>query len=159
MGLNDGLVEILGAVSGFFAAFSNPVSVLIAGLTVAVAGSFSMAAGVYVATGSRNEVAGIEEKKREFLTIKRRRNTQRKNLKFLHFGGTFLSSRRVGSDFAGFVGRQKRFYFGGRRRSDDCRDFFCRGFYFRNEREKTRFRQFSHCCHRGCYYLFAWHGC
>ena len=71
LGLNDGLVEILGAVSGFFAAFSNPVSVLIAGLTVAVAGSFSMAAGVYVATGSRNEVAGIEEKKREFFDNKK----------------------------------------------------------------------------------------
>lgn len=71
LGLNDGLVEILGAVSGFFAAFSNPVSVLIAGLTVAVAGSFSMAAGVYVSAGSRNEVENIEEKKREFFDNKK----------------------------------------------------------------------------------------
>jgi hypothetical protein len=31
LGLNDGLVEILGAVSGFFAAFGNPVAVLAAG--------------------------------------------------------------------------------------------------------------------------------
>ena len=38
LGLNDGLVEILGAVSGFFAAFGNPMAVLAAGLTVAVAG-------------------------------------------------------------------------------------------------------------------------
>lgn len=71
LGLNDGLVEILGAVSGFFAIFSNPVSVLIAGLTVAVAGSFSMAAGVYVGAGSRNEVENIEEKKREFFDNKK----------------------------------------------------------------------------------------
>src|SRR5437879_8993670 len=43
LGLNDGLVEILGAVSGFFAAFGASVTVLVAGLTVAVAGALSMA--------------------------------------------------------------------------------------------------------------------
>ncbi|MCX5788075.1 MAG: VIT1/CCC1 transporter family protein, partial [Elusimicrobia bacterium] len=37
LGLNDGLVEILGAVSGFFAAFSEPRMVLMAGSSVAVA--------------------------------------------------------------------------------------------------------------------------
>lgn len=35
LGLNDRLVEILGAVSGFFAAFGNAATVLVAGLTVA----------------------------------------------------------------------------------------------------------------------------
>jgi len=49
LGLNDGLVEILGAVSGFFAAFVHTSSVLLASLTVAVAGAISMAAGAYVA--------------------------------------------------------------------------------------------------------------
>jgi hypothetical protein len=44
LGLNDGLVEILGAVSGFFAAFGSSIAVLAAGLTVAVAGALSMAA-------------------------------------------------------------------------------------------------------------------
>src|SRR4030095_15962330 len=52
LGLNDGLVEIVGAVSGFFAAFGDPVTVLMAGLTVGVAGALSMAAGAYVATSS-----------------------------------------------------------------------------------------------------------
>ncbi|MES4785837.1 MAG: hypothetical protein C4294_08470, partial [Nitrospiraceae bacterium] len=33
LGLNDGLVEILGAVSGFFGAFGNAIMVLIAGST------------------------------------------------------------------------------------------------------------------------------
>ena len=41
LGLNDGLVETLGALSGFFAAFEKISFVLIAGLTVAVAGAIS----------------------------------------------------------------------------------------------------------------------
>ena len=39
--MNDGLVEILGAVSGFFAAFGDAITVLIAASTTAVAGSLS----------------------------------------------------------------------------------------------------------------------
>lgn len=66
LGFNDGLVEILGAVSGFFAAFSDMASILIAGSTVAVAGSFSMAAGAFAATSSESEVARIERGKRAF---------------------------------------------------------------------------------------------
>jgi vacuolar iron transporter family protein len=66
LGFNDGLVEILGAVSGFFAAFPDTASVLIAGSTVAVAGSFSMAAGAFAATSSEREVARIERGKRAF---------------------------------------------------------------------------------------------
>ena len=49
LGLNDGLVEILGAVSGFFAAFQTATSVLIAGFTVAVAGGTLKALGGVVA--------------------------------------------------------------------------------------------------------------
>lgn len=67
LGLNDGLVEILGAVSGFFVAFQSVSSVLAASLTVAVAGAFSMAAGAYVATGSEDEAADIERRKHRFL--------------------------------------------------------------------------------------------
>jgi VIT1/CCC1 family predicted Fe2+/Mn2+ transporter len=66
-GLNDGLVEILGAVSGFFAAFGNALTVLAAGSTVAVAGAFSMAAGAYVAVGSESEVRRTEAERRRFL--------------------------------------------------------------------------------------------
>jgi VIT1/CCC1 family predicted Fe2+/Mn2+ transporter len=67
LGLNDGLVEILGAVSGFFAAFGKPGTVLIAGLTVAVAGALSMAAGAYAAVGSEAEVRSTEAARRRFL--------------------------------------------------------------------------------------------
>lgn len=66
-GLNDGLVEILGAVSGFFAAFGNSAMVLIAASTTAVAGAISMAAGAYVALGSEQEVKKTETAKNEFL--------------------------------------------------------------------------------------------
>ena len=67
LGFNDGLVEILGAVSGFFAAFGQPSPVLIAGLTTAVAGSLSMAAGAYVAVSSENEVRRTERGRARFL--------------------------------------------------------------------------------------------
>lgn len=67
LGFNDGLVEILGAVSGFFAAFSNTSAVLIASLTVAVAGSISMAASAFASLSSALEVEDMENQKQEFL--------------------------------------------------------------------------------------------
>jgi VIT1/CCC1 family predicted Fe2+/Mn2+ transporter len=67
LGFNDGLVEILGAVSGFFGAFNDALTVLLAGVTVAVAGSLSMAAGAYVAASSEHEVRQTERGKRAFL--------------------------------------------------------------------------------------------
>jgi VIT1/CCC1 family predicted Fe2+/Mn2+ transporter len=68
LGLNDGLVEILGAVSGFFAAFADAATVLVAGSTVAVAGALSMAAGAYVAVGSESEVQQMEQGRARFLS-------------------------------------------------------------------------------------------
>jgi vacuolar iron transporter family protein len=67
LGVNDGLVEILGAVSGFFAAFGSAATVLVAGLTVAGAGALSMAAGAYIAVSSEGEVGRIEVARRRFL--------------------------------------------------------------------------------------------
>jgi predicted membrane protein (TIGR00267 family) len=67
LGLNDGLVEILGAVSGFFAAFGNAGTVLVAGVTVAVAGALSMAAGAYIAASSEAEVRWTDTERRRFL--------------------------------------------------------------------------------------------
>jgi VIT1/CCC1 family predicted Fe2+/Mn2+ transporter len=67
LGLNDGLVEIVGAVSGFFAAFQSSVMVVMAGLTVAVAGALSMAAGAYVASSSEAEVRDTEDARQRFL--------------------------------------------------------------------------------------------
>jgi VIT1/CCC1 family predicted Fe2+/Mn2+ transporter len=67
LGLNDGLVEIVGAVSGFFAAFSSTVAVVTAGFTVGVAGALSMAAGAYIGAGSEAELRETEDARRRFL--------------------------------------------------------------------------------------------
>jgi vacuolar iron transporter family protein len=67
LGLNDGMIEILGAVSGFFASLGRTSLVLVAGLTTAVAGALSMAAGAYVATSSENEVRRTQFGKAKFL--------------------------------------------------------------------------------------------
>lgn len=67
LGLNDGLVEILGAVSGFFAAFGDAMTVLIAASTTAVAGSISMAAGAYAALNSEKELQTTEFLRKQFL--------------------------------------------------------------------------------------------
>lgn len=67
LGFNDGLVEVLGASAGFFAAFGTASAVLVAGASVAVAGALSMAAGAYAAVGSAAEIEVTEEKRRQFL--------------------------------------------------------------------------------------------
>ena len=67
LGLNDGLVEILGAVSGFFGAFGDAVTVLIAAATTAVAGALSMGAGAFLALNSEKEVRAMESAKKRFL--------------------------------------------------------------------------------------------
>jgi vacuolar iron transporter family protein len=67
LGLNDGLVEILGAVSGFFGAFGEASMVLVAASTTAVAGALSMAAGAFLALSSEKEVKTTEVAKKIFL--------------------------------------------------------------------------------------------
>jgi vacuolar iron transporter family protein len=67
LGLNDGLVEILGAVSGFFGAFGEPSMVLVAASTTAVAGALSMGAGAFLALNSEKEVKTTEIAKKMFL--------------------------------------------------------------------------------------------
>lgn len=67
LGLNDGLVEILGAVSGFFGAFGSTTMVLIAASTTAVAGALSMGAGAFLALNSEKEVRSTEAAKKAFL--------------------------------------------------------------------------------------------
>ena len=67
LGFNDGLVEILGAVSGFFASLHATGQVLVAAVTVAFAGSFSMAAGAYAAGSSEKEIEKTDREKKEFL--------------------------------------------------------------------------------------------
>ena len=68
LGLNDGLVEILGAVSGFFGAFGDAMTVLMAAATTAVAGAISMGAGAFAALNSEQEIRRTETGKRLFLS-------------------------------------------------------------------------------------------
>src|SRR5581483_7524221 len=68
LGFNDGMVEILGAISGFFAAFGRPHTVLVASSCVATAGAISMAAGAFIGSSSQREVQRIEKGKGEFLS-------------------------------------------------------------------------------------------
>ena len=68
LGFNDGLVEFVGAVGGFFAAFQDARSVLIASFTGAVAGALSMAAGVFASSGSEKEMQRMALEKEEFLS-------------------------------------------------------------------------------------------
>ncbi|MGI0100398.1 MAG: VIT1/CCC1 transporter family protein [Candidatus Micrarchaeaceae archaeon] len=48
LGMNDGLVEILGAVAGFAVVFNTPLLVFVAGSITAIAGTLSMAGGSYL---------------------------------------------------------------------------------------------------------------
>lgn len=68
LGFNDGLVEMLGAVVGFYATLSSPPMIMLAGLSVISAGAFSMAAGAYSATCAEYELDTIREAKRQFLS-------------------------------------------------------------------------------------------
>ncbi|WP_461866587.1 VIT1/CCC1 transporter family protein [Thermococcus sp.] len=57
LGMNDGLVEILGAVTGLSAVYpNNPQLVGISGLIVGVAGALSMAIGTFISVRSQRQV-------------------------------------------------------------------------------------------------------
>jgi VIT1/CCC1 family predicted Fe2+/Mn2+ transporter len=49
-GMNDGLVEVLAAVSGLGAALQNPILTLLGGVIIAVSGTLSMSGGAYLST-------------------------------------------------------------------------------------------------------------
>ncbi len=67
LGLNDGLVEVLGSVGGFFGAFQNPLYVALAASIVGIAGSISMGAGGYVSVKSERDVKRIEHVKAQLI--------------------------------------------------------------------------------------------
>lgn len=67
MGANDGIISVAGIVIGVAAATSNGYSILIAGLSGALAGTISMAMGEYVSVSTQKDsqrMALIEEKER-----------------------------------------------------------------------------------------------
>ena len=57
LGMNDGLVEILGAVTGLSAAYpGRPLIVAVSGLIVGVAGALSMGIGAFISVRSQRQV-------------------------------------------------------------------------------------------------------
>jgi VIT1/CCC1 family predicted Fe2+/Mn2+ transporter len=57
LGMNDGLVEILGAVTGLSAAYAGkPLLVAVSGLIVGIAGAMSMGIGAYISVRSQRQV-------------------------------------------------------------------------------------------------------
>lgn len=57
LGMNDGLVEILGAVTGLSAAYAgNPLLVAVSGLVVGVAGALSMGIGAFISVRSQRQI-------------------------------------------------------------------------------------------------------
>ncbi len=64
LGMNDGLVEILGVVTGLSAVYlNNPFIVAISGLIVGIAGALSMGIGAFISVRSQRQVnEGLKEK-------------------------------------------------------------------------------------------------
>lgn len=57
LGMNDGLVEILGAVTGLSAVYpANPLLVAVSGLIVGIAGALSMGIGGFISVRSQRQV-------------------------------------------------------------------------------------------------------
>ena len=61
LGLNDGLVEVLAAVSGIAVIAVSPWVVALSGMIIGIAGTLSMAGGVYLSTKSHGLIASEEE--------------------------------------------------------------------------------------------------
>lgn len=71
LGMNDGLVEILGAVTGLSAVYPhNPLLVAVSGLIVGIAGALSMGIGAFVSVRSQRQVNdGARERMEALLAI------------------------------------------------------------------------------------------
>ncbi|NIR61619.1 MAG: rubrerythrin family protein [Gammaproteobacteria bacterium] len=68
LGMNDGLVEILGAVTGLSAVYAhNPLIVAISGLVVGIAGALSMGLGAFVSVRSQRQVNDGRAERMEIL--------------------------------------------------------------------------------------------
>ncbi|MDQ7056271.1 MAG: VIT1/CCC1 transporter family protein [Persephonella sp.] len=68
LGMNDGLVEILGAVAGLSAVYlTQPVIVGVSGLIVGVAGALSMGIGAFISVRSQRQVNQAQKEQMEII--------------------------------------------------------------------------------------------
>ena len=110
LGMNDGLVEILGAVTGLSAAYpGNPVVVGVSGLIVGIAGALSMGIGAFISVRSQRQVNEASRRQMEILfAVAPERARQRFRERLAETGlpeavGTALAER-LGAD-ADSIGR------------------------------------------------------
>lgn len=57
LGLNDGLVEVLAAVSGIAVIANSPLVVALSGMIIGISGTLSMAGGVYISSKSHGLIS------------------------------------------------------------------------------------------------------
>ena len=78
LGMNDGLVEILGAVTGLSAVYpTNPLLVAISGIIVGIAGALSMGIGAFISVRSQRQVnEGVRERMEVLLALDPERAVQ-----------------------------------------------------------------------------------
>jgi VIT1/CCC1 family predicted Fe2+/Mn2+ transporter len=57
LGLNDGLVEVLAAVSGIAVIANSPLVVALSGIIIGISGTLSMAGGVYISSKSHGLIS------------------------------------------------------------------------------------------------------
>ncbi|WP_457626554.1 VIT1/CCC1 transporter family protein [Persephonella sp.] len=68
LGMNDGLVEILGAVAGLSAVYlTNPLMVGVSGLIVGMAGALSMGIGAFISVRSQRQVNQAQKEQMEII--------------------------------------------------------------------------------------------
>ena len=67
LGMNDGLIEVLGVVTGLSAVYTSAPMLVASGLVVGVAGALSMAIGAFVAVRSQRQVNGGTRERMEVL--------------------------------------------------------------------------------------------
>lgn len=68
LGMNDGIVEILGTVAGLSAVyFANPFLVGISGSIVGIAGALSMGIGAFISVRSQRQIAQSKKERNEML--------------------------------------------------------------------------------------------
>jgi len=88
LGMNDGLVEILGAVTGLSAVYVHkPFLVGVSGLIVGVAGALSMGIGAYVSVRSQRQVnEGIRKRLHIIFSVSKRRAEEEMRERLVEMG-------------------------------------------------------------------------
>ena len=68
LGLNDGLVEVLAAVSGIAVIANSPLVVALSGMIIGISGTLSMAGGVYISSKSHGLISSEETDSASYAT-------------------------------------------------------------------------------------------